>query len=88
MDRFISHGRLIYEGVSSPINPASRQPIYIQLHHQKGWSICHEKQWSVYREKRWSHYAESPLSLLKPKNGVKNGHFLDVFVRTFLGKGK
>jgi hypothetical protein len=33
MDRFISHGRLIYQGVSSPINPASRQPIYIQLHH-------------------------------------------------------
>jgi hypothetical protein len=36
MDRFIGHERLIYLGVSSLINHTFKQPITIQLQHQKG----------------------------------------------------
>jgi hypothetical protein len=36
MDRFIGHERLIYLGASSLINHTLKQPITIQLQHQKG----------------------------------------------------
>jgi hypothetical protein len=36
MDRFIGHERLIYLGVGSLINHTFKQPITIQLQHQKG----------------------------------------------------